>query len=230
MTPIYKGKGDINDKGKYRPISVISHIAKIIEWEFKHKVLDDWYHNIADGLLTPLCSFDIKKCFDTINHSILFKKMAKYGFASDTADWFRSYLLNRQHLVSCHNKLSRKLQLNIGVPQGSVLGPILFLIYVNDINMHVDLGACNLYPDDTLVYCSANNINELQECTQTCVTAIKDWYDNNHLVMNASKSSIMVVTTKQRDAFNNLLNIDVCLGADSLVIVLTILALNWMLI
>ena len=119
--------------------------------------------------------------------------------------------------MSCHNKLSGKRQLNIGVPQGSVLGPILFLIYyVNDINMHVDIGACNLYADDTLVYCSANNINELQECTQKCVTAIKEWYDNNHLVINASKCSIMVVTTKQCDAFNNLLNIDVCLGADSL--------------
>ena len=121
VTPIYKGKGDVNDKGNYRPISVISHIAKIIEREIKHqmciylernalitvdqsayreghntqtalhKVLDDWYYNIADGLLTSVCSFDINKCFDTINHSILFTKMETYGFASDTADWFRSY-------------------------------------------------------------------------------------------------------------------------------------------
>ena len=59
-------------------------------------------------------------------------------------------------------------------------------------------------------------VNELQECTQKCVTAIKEWYDNNHLVINASKFSIMVVTTKQRDVFNNFLNIDVCPGADSL--------------
>ena len=110
------------------------------------------------------------------------------------------------------SSLSGKRQLNIGVPQGSVLGPILFLLYVNDINMHVDLGACNLYADDTLVYCSANNINELQECTQQFVTAIKEWYDNNRLVINVSKSSIMVDTTKQREAFDNLLNIDVCLG------------------
>ena len=93
-------------------------------------MLDDWYYNIADGLLTSVCSFDIKKCFDTINHSIIFKKMEKYGFASDTADWFLSYLLNRQQLVSCHNKLSGKRQLNIGVPQGSVLGPVFFFKYM----------------------------------------------------------------------------------------------------
>ena len=246
MTPIYKGKGDVNDKGKYRPIRVIGHIAKIIERYIKHqmctylarnalitvdqsayrerhntqtalpKVLDDWYYNIADGLLTSVCSVDINTCFDTINHSIIFKKMEKYGFASDTADWFRFYLLNRQQLVYCPNKLYGKRHLNIGVPQGSVLGPICLLIHVNDINMHVDLGACNLYADDTLVYCSANDIHELQECTQQCVTTKKEWYDNNHLVINASKSSIMVVTTKQREAFNHLLNIDVCLGADSL--------------
>ena len=82
--------------------------------------------------------------------------------------------------------------------------------------MHVDLGACHLYADDTLVYCSSNSINKLQECTQKCVSAIKEWYDNNCLVINASKSSIMVVTTKQRVAFNNSLNIDVYLGADRL--------------
>ena len=128
VTPIYKGKGDVNVKGNYRQISVISHIAKTIEREIKHqmftylernalitvdqsvyrerhntqtalhKVLGDWYYNSADVLLTSVCSFYIKKCVDTINHSILFKKMETYGFAS-AADWFRSYLLSRQQLV-----------------------------------------------------------------------------------------------------------------------------------
>ena len=91
VTPIYKGKGDANDKGNYRPISVIGHIAKIIEHEIAnqvvtylesnkrltqtalHKVVDDWLYNITDGLHTTICSFDIRKCFDTINHSILCK-------------------------------------------------------------------------------------------------------------------------------------------------------------
>ena len=79
--------------------------------------------------------------------------------------------------------------------------------------MHVDLGACNLYADDTLVYCSSNIINELQECTHKCVSAIQECYDNNRLVINASKC---IVTTKQLMAFNDLLNIDVNLGADRL--------------
>ena len=136
VTPIYKGKGDANDKGNYRPISVIGHIAKIIEREItnqvviyldshnlltsdqsayraqhstqtaQHKVVDDWLYNITDGLHTNVCSFDIRKCFDTMNHSILCKKMEKYGFHEDDIDLFRSYLSNRKQIVKCHNEIS----------------------------------------------------------------------------------------------------------------------------
>ena len=111
----------IYDNGRFRPISVIGHIAKIIEREIQtqmciylegndlitvdqsayrerhntqtalHKVLDDWYSNMADGSLTAVYSFDIIKCFDTINHSTLLKKMEKYGFHTNNVEWFRSY-------------------------------------------------------------------------------------------------------------------------------------------
>ena len=75
--------------------------------------------------------------------------------------WFKSYLHKREQLVSCHHQLSGKCELQTGVPQGSVLGPLLFLIYVNYINRHVHLGSCNLYADDTLVYCTGKNVTEL---------------------------------------------------------------------
>ena len=129
---------------------------------YLHIVVDDWLFNISDGNLTGVCSFDITKCFDTINHAILLKKMSFYGFRDHASKWFQSYLYKREQIVSCQNQLSGKCQLQIGVPQGSVLGPLLFLIYVNDINRHVHLGSCNLYADDTLIYCTGSNIVELK--------------------------------------------------------------------
>ena len=99
--------------------------------------------------------------------------------------------------VSCRNQLSGKCQLQIGVPQGSVLGPLLFLIYVNDINRHVHLGSCNIYADDTLIYCTGNNITELKCNIQKCVTDVHEWYESNKLVINTSKSNVMLLTTRQ---------------------------------
>ena len=227
VTPVYKGKGSKDEAGNYRPISLISHIMKIFEKEIKqhvmgylevnnlitsdqsayrnqhntqtalHRVVDDWLDNISDGNLTGVCSFDITKCFDTINHAILLKKMYFYGFNYHTSKWFQSYLNKREQIVSCRNQLYGKCQLQIGVPQGSVLGPLLFLIYVNDINRHVHLGSCNIYADDTLIYCTGNNITELKYNIQKCVTDVHEWYESYKLVINTSKSNVMLLTTRQ---------------------------------
>ena len=227
VTPIYKRKGSKDEAGNYRPISLISHIMKIFEKEIKlqvmgclevnnlitsdqsayrnqhnaqtalHRVVDDWLDNVSDGNLTGVCSFDITKCFDTINHAILLKKMCFYGFNDHTSKWFQSYLNKREQIVSCRNQLSGKCQLQIGVPQGSVLGPLLFLIYVNDINRHVHLGSCNIYADDTLIYCTGNNITELKYNIKKYVTDVHEWYESNKLVINISKSNVMLLTTRQ---------------------------------
>ena len=91
-------------------------------------------------------------------------------------------------------------------------GTLLFLIYVNDINRHVHLGACNLYADDTLVYCSGSTMSELKHNIQQCVSDINEWYDQNKLVINKSKSSDMLATTRQRIMHIDHGNLDVHIG------------------
>ena len=110
------------------------------------------------------------------------------------------------------NTLSPKSTISIGVPQGSVLGTLLFLIYVNDINRHVHLGACNLYADDTLVYCSGSTMSELKHNIQQCVSDIHEWYDQNKLVINKSKSVVMLATTRQHILHIDDNNLDVHIG------------------
>ena len=142
--------------------------------------------------------------------------MEKYGFHKDDIDLFRFYLSNRKQIVKCHNEISHMCDIDIGVPQGSVLGPILFLLYVNYINQHVRCAACNLYTDDALVYCSANIVDTLRECTNNYIACIKQWYDMNKLVINTAKSNVMVVSSKQRHVLSGASNIDIRLGNENI--------------
>ena len=153
-------QGDLDFEGNYRPISVIGHIARLVEslvcsqiihylesHDFishdqsaylkrhstqtsLHRVIDDWLENINEGELTGACLLDISKCFDSINHDILLKKLEMYGFQDVELTWFKSYLYNRQQLVSFQQETSEYLDIKNGVPQGSVLGPILFLLFI----------------------------------------------------------------------------------------------------
>ena len=251
VTPVYKGKGSREEFSNYRPISVICHIAKIFEKLVQaqvmnylnehelitidqsaylkhhntqtslHRVVNDWSWNIEDGDITGVCALDISKCFDTISHDILLRKLNFYGFGDNVVEWFRSYLCHRGHMVSCNNKCSNVDYVEIGVPQGSVLGPTLFLIYVNDINNNLDSTCCNLYADDVLIYCSGKELSDVNSKMQNSLDIMKEWYDNNLLVINSSKSCTMLVTTRQREALlNNSENvqshIDLMLNGDHL--------------
>jgi len=227
VTPVYKGKGDTHDKGNYRPISVLPHVAKIFEREIQSqlvlylaennflsvdqsayrahhntqtalcRVIDDWLDCLCDDMSIGVCMLDISKCFDTINHTILCKKLCHYGIMDNEIMFFSSYLADRSQIVQCNNMVSDMKHTSIGVPQGSVLGPILFLLYINDVSQHIHLGKANIYADDMLIYTACSSINEVEEALQKCLNEVEKWYDGNRLIINASKSTSMLISSKR---------------------------------
>ena len=228
VTPVFKGKGCKVEKNNYRPISVIGHIAKIIEKVVQqqfldyllvnelitidqsayrpmhntqtalHRVVEAWIDNVCDGLLTGVCLLDIRKCFDTIDHSLLKQKLAHFGVKGLEYEWFSDYLSDRSQVVYHNKALSNKNTVTIGVPQGSVLGPTLFMLFINDISQNSGTGICNLYADDVIVYCHGSTVHEVNVNLQDCVSQLTAWYNNNKLSINIGKSETMLVSSGRR--------------------------------
>ena len=232
VTPIYKGKGSRSDPSNYRPISVICHIAKVFEkcvrnqlitylnkYNFiscdqsaflknhstvttLHRVVDNWLCNIDDGLITVVCYFDITKCFDSINHDILLFKLDKYGIRENELAWFTSYLSGRTQATFVHNSLSSFLPVSTGVPQGSILGPLLFLLFIDDLSKHVS--SCNLYADDTMIDHTGKTLCEIVPKMQHDINSLCNWFAANKLTISVSKSCSMVIGSPQNvNAFSH---------------------------
>ena len=125
--------------------------------------------------------------------------MFKYGFRGNEQLWFKSYLNYRKQKININGQQSSFLLIADGVPQGSVLGPLLFLLFINDIsNFTTDDCSLNLFADDSISYVAAHNISELQMKLQKCVDSISQWYLKNRLTVNASKCKMMVIGTSAR--------------------------------
>jgi hypothetical protein len=171
------------------------------------RVVDDWLDIICDNMFVGVCLLDISKCFDTINHEILCKKLNYYGIINNEYLFFKSYLSKRTQVVSCNKSTSAVSTLNLGVPQGSVLGPILFLLCTNDVSQHIHIGKANIYADDTLIYYAGNTVDEVENVLQKCLDDVMKWYDGNRLVVNPSKSVSMLISTKHKKSDTNTLQV-----------------------
>ena len=150
------------------------------------------------GLIIGMILIDLQKAFDAIDHDILLQKLYAIGFSKHSVNWFRSYLINRTFLVNLGNAFSQPACVSSGVPQGSILGPLLFLIYINDMSQAVK---CNLflYADDTCLVCQhKDEINEIEKQLHKDFESICDWFDDNKLSIHFAddKTKSILFATK----------------------------------
>ena len=140
---------------------------------------------------------DLSKAFDTINHNILLYKLEYYGFRGVTLDWFKSYLTNRKQFVRYQMHASNHKIINCGVPQGSILGPLLFILYINDIVNTTSLLELILFADDTTLLFSHPDIASQNDIINIELQEICSWFQANKLSVNATKTNYMVLGTPQ---------------------------------
>ena len=216
MVPIFK-VGDSSALTNYRPISVLTFFAKVFEKIVYNKLLnfisdnnilyDHQYdfrkgrstqqaiitlvdkitksQDIGDIVITFL--IDLKKAFDTIEHRILLRKLYSYGIRGSMLKWMESYLTDRSQYVVFDGKVSQTRGIKCGVPQGSILGPLLFIISVNDICNVSPMLFKILYADDTCVLISGNHLNNLIDRLNTELISLNNWFKANKLSLNTKK-------------------------------------------
>ena len=135
----------------------------------------------------------MKKEFDTVDHEILISKLKKYGIKGNENNWFQSYLANRSQYCSIDGQIIDILEIECGIPQGSCLGPLLFIIYLNDFEHCLKHSRANMYADDTEITISSNNQAELIEKAQAELSNIAKWMRINKLSLNPTKTEYMII-------------------------------------
>ena len=159
---------------------------------------DDWYNGLDLGKLVGLVFIDLKKAFDTVDHDILCKKLELYGIQQRELSWFRSYLSNRKQFCRVNGVDSNNEDIEVGVPQGSCLGPLLFLIYINDLPQVVQASTVSMYADDTSLCHQSSDMTQLNEAINSDLKQLTTWLQGNNLSLNVAKTHSMLISTKQK--------------------------------
>ena len=160
------------------------------------KFTDDILLGINEKQYTVASFIDLKKAFDTINHQILIKKLPHFGININARSWITNYLENRKQKCTVNVKTSCKLDITRGVPQGSILGPLLFLLYINDIDQDLLHSKVQLYADDTVIYACHEQEEVAHLWVSEDLNLLTKWCCKNQLTININKTKMMTLGTK----------------------------------
>ena len=227
VIPVHK-KDSVTCMNNYRPISLLSIFNKILEklvykrlitfidkynilydkqfgFRRDHSTLhatlfitDKIQRAIEDGLFSCGIFLDFSKAFDTVDHNILLKKLTHYGIRDIANDWFASYLNNRRQYVTIGSTKSDDTLITHGVPQGSVLGPFLFLLYITDFSKCSNVFDFHIFADDTNLFYSNSNLAELESIVNYNLKMVSDWLMANKVSLNIDKTNFIVFHPPQK--------------------------------
>lgn len=233
----------------YRPINILPYYEKIVEkvmynqmikyvndnnllyekqsgFRSKHScetalqgLFSDWREQLDTGNFIITIMLDFKRAFETIDRSILLTKLKKFGFSESAHKLLSTYLCNRRQFTKINNEKSDEIVNDFGVPQGSILGPLLFIIYINDMHEVASNVSINLFADDTLVYFSGTNVKDVVNKLNNDLLKITEWLKCNKLKLNADKTKAMVIAKSSivRNRVINELNVHgICIENDNI--------------
>ena len=234
VSALFKG-GDKSQKDNYRPISILTTISKIIErsahvqlctyleqdkllsqsqFGFRQKrststalveFTDQILESMDKGCVTGAVFLDLRKAFDTVDHLILVNKLKSLGVVGKSLAWFRSYLSGRFQQMICNDAISPQAKITMGVPQGSILGPLLFLVYINGIQSVLQHSKMTMFADYMAFYCHESCPNDLQSKLNADLAAITSWLNDNKLTLNVAKSTFMIIGNNSKlSQFNDI--------------------------
>ena len=162
------------------------------------KIVDDPLKAMDKGYLTGVLFLDFKKAFDLVNHRFLLSKLTCYKFDNLSVQWFDSYLSQKSQKVVMDNIESSSSDIHFGIPQESILGLLLFLLYINDLPLHLENGSSDLYADDTTVHFSSKSASDINCKLNIDMLRIHEWCVKNDMVINTNKSKSMLIGSNQR--------------------------------